>query len=64
MSDAKKRATPCENCLHYEWDDDAGGYVCNVCMDEDDSERLARGTSRGCPYFTFYDEYLTVRKQN
>jgi len=60
----KKKASQCENCLHFEWDDELDAYVCNVNLDEDDAERYLRKHVRSCPYFVFYDEYKAVRKQN
>lgn len=64
MADKNKVAASCENCLHYEWDDDMEAYICNVNLDEDEQERAMRRGKRECPYFVFYDEYLSVRKQN
>ena len=58
--------TDCTNCLYYDYDDDYGDYVCNLSLDEDEFVRLSYSSGRKahCPYFRFYDEYKSVRKQN
>ena len=63
MIKKKNPSSRCENCLHFEWDDEADCYVCNVNLDEDDAERYLRFHTDACPYFTFYDEYKAVRKR-
>ena len=54
----------CETCANYVYDDLRDEYYCDVNLDEDEMARFLRGTSNGCPYYDFYDEYKTVRKQN
>lgn len=69
-TDKEKRAAgreegagKCENCEFFE-DDEEFGPTCSMGLDEDEfADFLARQTGR-CPYFRFYDEYKTVRKQN
>lgn len=55
----------CEECEYYDYDEDGSGErVCLADVDEDEMlspMSLSRG---GCPYFKFYDEYKTVRRQN
>lgn len=53
----------CENCEFFE-DDEEFGPTCSVGLDEDEfADFLAKQTGK-CPYFRYYDEYKTVRKQN
>lgn len=54
----------CEYCNYYSYDEEYEYYVCEVDLDEDEMERFIRGTFSECPYFSFYDEYKIVRKQN
>ena len=56
-------AIDCENCMYYEFDEEAEGYICTVYMDEDEMARFYQSRS-SCPYFRFYDEYKMVQKQN
>lgn len=59
--------TDCTSCLYYDYDDDYGDYVCNLSLDEDEFVRLSAygsGRKTQCPYYRFYDEYKSVRKQN
>ena len=62
----KKRAssTPCESCEFYDYDEEWEEYVCMISLDEDEMiDFLGRNTGR-CPYYRYYDEYKSVRKQN
>lgn len=59
--------TDCTHCVYYDYDEDYDDYVCNLSLDEDEFVRLtAYGSGRSvrCPYFRFYDEYKSVRRQN
>ena len=50
--------------MYYDYDEEQDAYVCGVNLDEDEQiSFLSRNTSR-CPYYRFYDEYKSVRKQN
>ncbi len=60
----KKRATNCENCSNYLFDDESGSYFCDRDLDEDEMYKFLTLSSFNCPYFDFYDEYKIVRKQN
>lgn len=53
----------CENCMHYEYDEDYESYVCSVYMDEDDVARYAQQKNKRCPFFRAGDEYQIVKKQ-
>ena len=54
----------CEDCEFYDYDEYYGQMYCKQSLDEDEMERFIRGNTSGCPYFRFYDEYTSVRKQN
>ena len=43
--------------------DEDGTLGCTVDFDEDEMVRLVTGRG-GCPYYKYYDEYKSVRKQN
>ena len=60
----KETATCCEMCVNYVWDEECECYSCLVNLDEDEMERYAAGRYKSCPHYRFYDEYLSVRKQN
>ena len=60
----KKKATRCETCVYYEYDEDYGYYICNVNLDEDEMLRFIEQTYSNCPYYNDGDEYKIVRKQN
>lgn len=51
-------------CAHYMYDDVYDCYVCEVNLDEDEMENFLRGSDFECHYFSPYDEYKIVRKQN
>ena len=59
-----ERPTNCESCVHYDYDEDTDTYVCGMDLDEDDQVRFTQKQTRACPYYRFYDEYKSVRKQN
>ena len=58
-----KKVTQCETCAYYDYDDEMDAYVCQVNLDEDDMSSFYR-SKVSCPYYSFYDEYKIVRKQN
>lgn len=60
----RQTGTLCDRCVHFDYDEDADAMVCTMSMDEDEYSRYIAGKRRECPYFRFYDEYLSVRKQN
>jgi hypothetical protein len=54
----------CESCEFYDFDEEWDEYVCMISLDEDEMiDFLGRNTGR-CPYYRYYDEYKSVRKQN
>jgi len=54
----------CESCEFYDYDEYYGEYVCNMSLDEDEMVDFLHKNTRGCPYYRYYDEYKSVRKQN
>lgn len=60
----KNKPTPCESCVHYDAIDEYGTLGCTVDVDEDDLYRERTDRHQGCPYYKFYDEYKSVRRQN
>ncbi len=54
----------CENCANYIYDGEAECYFCDAALDEDEMGRFLTEQSFNCPYFSLYDEYGLVRKQN
>lgn len=64
MKEEKKtRVTACDTCAYYIYDEEYGGYVCDMDLDEDDYARLLENRSRSCPCYTNGDEYRVVRHQ-
>ena len=60
MKKKKQNVTQCELCAYYDEDDDA----CMVSRDEDDVAEFLSQPYSQCKYFSMYDEYKIVRKQN
>jgi len=54
----------CENCSNYVYDEYNDSYCCEAALDEDEMSRFLTYKTDLCPYFSFYDEYGIVRKQN
>lgn len=59
----KKSPVQCETCAYYDTIYDDGTMGCVVNVDEDDQYREREGRS-SCPYYKYYDEYKSVRRQN
>lgn len=53
----------CTTCAYYVYDEEYGGYVCDINMDEDEYVRLISDRQYVCPYYRNGDEYRVVRKQ-
>lgn len=60
----KKRASRCEDCVYYDYDEYSDDYGCQMSLDEDEMEHFLRRDFNDCPYYKFYDEYKSVQKQN
>ena len=58
----KHKAT-CETCEFYEYDEYTDTYSCSLSLDEDEMSEFIQGSTKGCHYYRFYDEYKSVQKQ-
>jgi len=58
-----KKATNCESCSHYVYDEDYDFYECEVGLDQDDMARFLESRTYNCPYYAFEVEYQLARKQ-
>lgn len=59
----KRKASNCESCEFYDYDEFLDSYCCKVNLDEDEQARFIAGTNSYCPYYRYYDEYKSVNKQ-
>ena len=50
--------------MYYDYDEFYGENICIINLDEDESVDFITGRSNECPYYRYYDEYKSVRKQN
>ena len=60
----EKKPTNCESCVYFDYDDELDDYVCTVNLDEDEALDFISGRNNACPYYRYYDEYKSVRRQN
>lgn len=60
----KNKASNCETCMYYEYDEEYDCNYCSINLDEDDMEKFMSYANFNCPYYKYYDEYSMVRKQN
>ena len=60
---APKRASSCESCEFYQYDEYTDSYSCTMSLDEDEMASYVSGLTRECKYYRFYDEYKSVAKQ-
>jgi hypothetical protein len=56
-------ARNCEECVYYDFDDEAEESFCAVNLDEDEMERFLRGVNDACPFYRRGDDYQTARRQ-
>ena len=59
----KRIQTNCESCEFYDCGED-GTFECQIALDEDEFLKFVSGNYSECPYYRYYDEYKSVRKQN
>ncbi len=59
-----KRAGGCDSCEFYDYDDELEVYTCTQNLDQDEMERFSVGRTTDCPYYRYYDEYQSTRRQN
>ncbi|MGN0405668.1 MAG: DUF6472 family protein [Bariatricus sp.] len=57
------KASCCDTCTFYIYDDDYECYTCDRNLDEDEMVRFMTDHSFQCPYYRCGDEYRVVRKQ-
>lgn len=55
--------TNCDTCSNFVYDDEYGGYFCDINLDEDEMMRFMTQADYACPYYQLEDEYKIVRKQ-
>lgn len=60
----KRIQTNCESCEFFDCNDEDGTRECQIALDEDEFLRFMSGHYSECPYYRYYDEYKSVRKQN
>ena len=56
-------ASKCEECVFFDYEEEADTYFCSVDLDEDEMERFLRGATAQCPFYRRGDEYATARRQ-
>ncbi len=59
----EKIMTNCETSAYVYFDENTGGAVYVVDVDEDELLRLSQIRSKDCPYYKDGDEYKNVRHQ-
>ena len=59
-----KPKASCDSCEFYEYDEYTDTYSCTMNLDEDEMVSFLGANTRGCPYYRYYDEYKSVRRQN
>ena len=58
-----KPMASCDSCEFYEYDEECDSYFCKMNLDEDEMLAFRQKTNRRCPYYRYYDEYKSVRRQ-
>lgn len=53
----------CEECVHYDYDEEDDCWFCNVDLDEDEMERFLRRATQECPYYLPGNDYASARRQ-
>ncbi len=56
--------TNCEDCVNYVYDEYDECYICEMDLDEDETEKFLRSSFYNCPYYRSGDDYELVRHQN
>lgn len=64
MENRKSPQSNCESCEFYDYDEYLDAYVCDLSLDEDEMADFLGKNTRSCPYYRYYDEYKSVRRQN
>ena len=53
----------CEECVHYDYDDEIDAYYCAMGLDEDEMELFLRSANTACRLCRRGDDYRTARHQ-
>lgn len=53
----------CEDCLYYDYDAATDCELCTLSLDQDEEAQFRQSQSKQCPYYRYYDEYTSVRRQ-
>ena len=56
-------ANNCEECVHYDYDDEIEAYFCSMDLDEDEVYRIFASRQCRCPYYRQGDDYTLARRQ-
>lgn len=56
-------AANCEECVHYDYDEELDAYYCTRDLDEDEMERFLRAANDACPFYRRGGDYETARRQ-
>ena len=56
-------ASNCDECVHYDYDEELEAWCCTMDLDEDEMERFLRGVNDTCPFYRRGDDYETARRQ-
>lgn len=56
-------AGKCEECVHYDYDEEEDVFYCSVDLDEDEMERFLRCAEQDCPFYRPGDDYRSARRQ-
>ena len=59
----KKRPARCEDCEFYQYDPELDLYSCGQNLDQDELARMSYGGVSECPFFRFYDDFQSTRRQ-
>ncbi len=54
----------CLSCEFYDYSEETDTECCQIGLDEDEMANFLASRTGDCPYYRYYDEYKTVRKQN
>lgn len=56
-------ALNCEECVHYDFDEELDAYYCTRDLDEDEMERFLRSDNDACSFYRRGGDYETARRQ-
>lgn len=56
-------AANCEECVHYDYDEEMDACYCTMDLDEDEMERFLRSANDSCPFYRRGGDYQTALRQ-